>query len=219
MKRSEKYRSRQIMPLKRVTSGFYLPTVIVSGWTLVNLSRILAASLLLAGAGVLTACASSSLEVQRGPALDRDSQWVLLPATNNSETPQAAEKLEAILATLLRIRGVNHLRLYAPPDESGVALPVLDDRVRLQHALAWAQGRDFEYGVTGSVEEWHYKSGVEREPAVGLSLRVLNITTGQVLWSASGARSGWGRATVSGTAQQLVAKMLDTVNLNRSGRR
>jgi hypothetical protein len=124
-----------------------------------------------------------------------------------------------MLATLLRIRGVNNVHLYAPPVDSAAALPVLDDTVRLEEAVDWARGRKFEYGITGSVEEWHYKSGVEREPAVGLSLRVQTIGTGQVLWSASGARSGWGRATVTGTAQDLVADMLDTLTLNSPERR
>jgi hypothetical protein len=219
MNHTKKNRIRQILGSmgKRLSAGFDLFNLAVAARSLVHLRPVLRGSLLLTAAGIMAAC--SSLAVQPGPPLDPGARWVLLPVANNSETPQAAEKLEAMLATLVRIRGVNNLRVYAPPDDSAAALPVLDDTVRLDQALDWARGRDFEYGITGSVEEWHYKSGVEREPAVGLSLRVLNIVTGQVLWSASGARSGWGRATVSGTAQDLVADMLDTLKLRRPERR
>jgi hypothetical protein len=219
MERSKKNRIRQVLVSmgKRLSAGFDLFNLAVAARSLAYLRRMLRVSLLFAAAGVLAAC--SSLAVQPGPALDPGAQWVLLPVANHSETPQAAEKLESMLATLLRIRGVTNLRLYAPPAASAAALPVLDDTVRLKEALNWARDGDFEYGITGSVEEWHYKSGVEREPAVGLSLRVQTIGTEQVLWSASGARSGWGRATVTGTAQDLVADMLDTIELRSPERR
>jgi hypothetical protein len=164
-------------------------------------------------AAVFAGC--SSVAVQDGPRLDRDAAWALMPIANNSESPQAGEKLEAMLSTLLRIEGVDNLVRYAPEAESSAVLPVLDDAVRLEQAMTWARDQGLQYGVTGSVEEWHYKSGVEREPAVGISLQVLNIATGTVLWSATGARSGWGRATVSGTAQDLVADMLDTLRFHR----
>jgi polysaccharide biosynthesis protein PelC len=186
---------------------------------LLNRGRILAASLLLSAAGMIAACAPTSLAVQSGPSLDSDAQWVLLPIANNSESPQAAEKLEAILPTLLRIHGVSKLGVYSPQADSAAAMPVLDDTVRFEKALAWARGRDFRYGITGSIEEWHYKSGVAREPAVGISLRVLNISTGEVLWSASGARTGGGRETVSSTAMDLAEKMLDTARIRSSGTR
>lgn len=198
--------TRETMALDLARSG-------VSEWW-AYLGRILAASFLLSAAGMIAACAPSSLAVQSGTSLDPVAKWALLPVANNSETPQAAEKLEAILATLLRIRGISDLSVYSPSDDSPTAIPLLDYTARFERALAWARGRNFRYGITGSIEEWHYKSGVEREPAVGISLRVLNINTGEVLWSATGARSGWGRDTVSGTAQELLNKMLDTTELS-----
>src|SRR5436190_22892434 len=54
-------------------------------------------------------------EVQTGPALDRRSQWVLLPLRNQTETPQAGERAEAILSTLLRSHGLADLADYGAP--------------------------------------------------------------------------------------------------------
>ena len=221
MKHAEKKQPRRTQGVikKRAAAGIALARFGVAECNLARLGRMLAASFLLGAAGILVACASSSLAVQSGPSLDSGAQWVLLPVANNSDSPQAAEKLEAILATLLRIRGIKDLSVYSPPAESAAVMPVLDDAVRLEQALDWARSRDFKYGITGSIEEWLYKSGVEREPAIGLSLRVVNITTGEVLWSASGARSGWGREPLSGTAQKLASKMLDTAVLHSSSQR
>ena len=221
MRRTEEYQPRENLEStgKHLITDLYRAGFGVPDRNWLHCGRILAALLLLSAVGLIAACSSSSLIVQSGPSLETDAQWVLLPVANNSDTPQASEKLEAILPALLQTHGVTRLDVYSPPAESATAIPILDDTVRFEQALAWARSRDFRYGITGSVEEWHYKSGVAREPAVGLSLRVLNINTGEVLWSASGARSGSGRETVSGTALDLAEKMLDTASFHNSGTR
>jgi hypothetical protein len=149
----------------------------------------------------------STATVQSGQPLEAANRWVLLPVQNYAQTPQAGERVEAILATLVRGRGVNNLAVYPAVAETD-GVPVLDERERYAKSLAWARQQGFDYAITGSVEEWRYKSGVEGEPAVGTSVQVVEVATGQVLWSACGARSGWGRETVSGTAQKLLKELL-----------
>lgn len=163
--------------------------------------------------GVLWGC--TTVAVQQGPPLDPADQWVLLPIANYSESPQAGKRMEAILATLLRVQGVKRLAL-APPPETPDSIPILDEQESYERSLEWARDQKIRYGITGSIEEWRYKSGVEREPAVGLSLRLLDIVTGEVLWSASGARSGWGREPISGTAQKLLSEILEEVKFGRA---
>src|SRR5689334_11065539 len=75
-------------------------------------------------------------EVQRGAALDRRTPWVLLPLRNETETAQAGEKAEAILGTLLRVRGLERLAPYQPPPEPAGEIPELDERRRAERALA-----------------------------------------------------------------------------------
>lgn len=179
-----------------------------------QLHRLMAGSLFLSVFGLLFGC--TTVAVQPGPPLDSGVQWVLMPIANYSESPQAGKRMEAILATLLRVRGVRHLALSPPPETTG-SIPVLDEQERYEHSLRWARGQDLRYGITGSIQEWRYKSGVEREPAVGLSLRVLDIATGEVLWSASGARSGWGREPISGTAQKLLSEILAAIEFGAAG--
>lgn len=164
---------------------------------------------LLAVMGLLGGCAVQ--EVQRGAALDTHARWALLPIMNHAETPQAGERAQAILATLLRVRGVVDAQEYAAHQKTegeAEGLPELDERRRFDEALNWAKGQGMTYGVTGSVEEWRYKSGTDGEPAAGVSLQVVDIASGRVLWSATGARTGWGRESVSGTAQKLLKDLL-----------
>jgi hypothetical protein len=150
-------------------------------------------------------------QVNPGPKLDVHARWVLLPVQNHGETPQAGERMEAILGTLLRARCGVDLRTYPTPKEDN-GLPELDDRRRYDAALAWARQEGFAYGVTGSVEEWRYRNGLDGEPAVGVTVQIVDLGTDRVVWSASGSRSGWGRDTVSGTAQKLLASLLESLN-------
>jgi hypothetical protein len=66
--------------------------------------------------------------------------------------------------------------------------------------------------VTGSVEEWRYKGGLEGDPAVGLTLVVFELATNRVVWSASGSRTGTGADSVSGTALTLLGSLIDELN-------
>jgi len=158
---------------------------------------------------LLTAC--SNQQVQEDVTLPKNVRWALLPMVNLSETPRAGERAQRLVETALRTRGLSPL--LAPAPQRQEKLPLFDDRVRLDQALAWARRKRIRYGVSGSVEEWRYKSGLDGEPAVGLSLRVIEIPSGRVVWAASGARTGWGYANLSGTAAKVIDDLLNALHL------
>ncbi|PPD50259.1 MAG: hypothetical protein CTY13_02000 [Methylobacter sp.] len=139
--------------------------------------------------------------------------WVLLPFQNYSGTPRANDKVEEILATILRNKGINNLQVYQNQNAKNDIWLLMDDKRQQQDALAWARQNNYNYGITGNIEEWHYKTGVGGEPAVGLSLRIIEIPTGKVVWSVTGAKSGWGAETVSGTAQKLLRSLLSDLEI------
>ena len=58
------------------------------------------------------------------------------------------------------------------------------------------------------MEEWRYKTGVDGEPVVGLTLELIDVQSGQVVWSATGARSGWSRSSLSSVATSLIGSVL-----------
>jgi hypothetical protein len=163
----------------------------------------------LAGAiAILGGCGGGTYRVHGNLPLRTEARWALLPVMNLTETPMAGEKVEAILAPLLRAHEVSHLDVYPSPSQDDDALPDLSDRHRLEAATAWAKAQGFDYGVTGAVNEWRYKAGLDGEPAVGLAIEVVELRSGRVVWSASGATTGWGRESLSGTGQQVVDRLL-----------
>ncbi len=150
--------------------------------------------------------------IQKDQVVSKQARWVLLPIVNLAEVPQAGERIESVIETFLYSKGIRSLAYY-PRQSADEALLMLDERSRYSRAMQWAKTQDFDYAITGSIEEWGYKSGLDGEPAVGLSLRILDMKTGKVIWSASGAKTGWGYDSVSGVAISLVNKLLNGIDI------
>lgn len=153
---------------------------------------------------VLDGC--TTLDVQPAPELDMKGSWAVLPLSNHTETPQAGLRAESILESLIRSAGVGNLRRYPANLASDTLFEPAERRV-VDQALAWARSEKLRYGLTGSVQEWRYKVGVDGEPAVGISLQLLDLQSGAVIWSASGSKTGWSREALSGVAQKLLAEL------------
>ncbi len=158
---------------------------------------------------LLTACSTKS--VQQSQPLDVKGLWVVMPMANNSNTPMAAFKAENMLAAQLRAKG---LKVTHYPHQNVEELAdILDSNARFNKAADWLMEQDAAYVVQGAVEEWRYKSGLDGEPVVGLTLLLTQTSDNQVIWSGAGARSGWGRESVSGVAIKVVGELLDSLTL------
>ena len=166
---------------------------------------ILLATVLLAGCAVTRHSGGSA-------PLARDAKWVLLPVLNHTESPQAGLRAEVIAEALLRARGITGLVRY-PPALSPDSLLDPAERKAQQEAQKWAREQGARYGVLGAVDEWRYKVGVDGEPAVGIALQVVDLQSGEVLWSAVGAKSGWSREALAAVAQKLIDSLLDTARI------
>jgi 23S rRNA pseudoU1915 N3-methylase RlmH len=65
-----------------------------------------------------------------------------------------------------------------------------------------------KYAVAASVDEWRYKVGLDGEPAAGVTVNIIDLSTGQVVWSGTAAKTGWSREAVSAVAQKVVDDLL-----------
>ncbi|WP_296510587.1 penicillin-binding protein activator LpoB [Rhodoferax sp.] len=169
--------------------------------------------LLLSTAALALAGCASTIESNTGRgSLDANASWAVLPLTNNTDTPQAALSAESLLEHLLRKRGVSGLKMY-PATLSRDSLFEPSERKLSEEATVWARGSGVRYAVSGSVEEWRYKVGLDGEPAVGITLKITDLVTEQVVWSSAAASSGWSRQALSGVAQAVMRDALTSLPL------
>jgi TolB-like protein len=151
--------------------------------------------------------ACTTVDIQRAPTtLDPQARWVLLPIVNFTQTPQAGLRAEAIVESLVRSRGVWDLQRY-PSKLNSESLFEPAERNAVEKAMQWAQKLEVDYAITGTVDEWRYKVGVDGEPAVGFSLQLIEVRTGRVVWSAVGSKTGWSREALSAVAQKLLRQL------------
>jgi hypothetical protein len=160
----------------------------------------------LAALALLAGCAQ--IDVSKTPALDANVRWAVLPFANNTETPLAGSRAEAVADALLRARGVADVRRY-PAALQQEALFEAGERKAQEAGLEWAKKEGARYALVGHVDEWRYKVGVDGEPAVGIALSVIDVGTGQTVWSGVGGRSGWSREALSAVAQKLMRDLLE----------
>jgi hypothetical protein len=159
----------------------------------------------------LAVAGCTTVEIGAAGKIEPQATWALLPFENHTETPQAGLRAEAIAGTLLRARGVN-LRDY-PPGLSTETLLEPSDRKLMEQALAWAKAQGLRYALVGEVNEWRYKVGIDGEPAVGVTLQVLDLGDGKIVYSAGGGKSGWSREALSAVAQKLIKQLVNGIPL------
>lgn len=166
--------------------------------------------LLLAISALFIGCSTTHISTKHitEHKINKMSKWVILPIANYSETPFAGEKVENILESILRISGVKFISKYPKLEKPG-EIPLLDNQLRFQRGMEWAKNNMYKYCIHGSIEEWRYRSGVERKPAVGITLHIQDLETGNIYWTGTAAATGSGRESVSGVAKQLLTKMLE----------
>ncbi|MBA1179963.1 penicillin-binding protein activator LpoB [Pseudomonas psychrotolerans] len=160
-----------------------------------NITRLLVASV---ATVLLAGC--SSFTRPSGEALPKDARWGLVPLANYAQAPMAGDRAAQILVSVLGERGIRP-QVY---DDSQGGNPTDDEKARQRAALDWARQQNLQYVLTGSVDEWQYKNGLDGEPAVGVTLQVIEPASGRVVWSNSGARSGWSRESLAATAQKVL---------------
>lgn len=170
--------------------------------------RLFAMLLLL---GALAGCAVTD-HSPGSATLARNAKWALLPIVNHTDVPQAGLRAESIAEGVLRSRGVSDLLHYPSTLNPDTLLEPGERKVQAD-AGKWAHGAGARYALTGAVDEWRYKVGIDGEPAVGLALQIIDLDSGAVVWSGVGARSGWSREALAAVAQKLVRELLDSARL------
>lgn len=168
--------------------------------------RIVVPATVLVFAALLAAC--SVLDHSAGsPRLDKGAKWALLPIVNHTETAQAGLRAEAVTEALLRARGVTDLTVYPAALNKDTLFEPAERKLQ-DEALKWARGSGARYAVYGAVDEWRYKVGIDGEPAVGITLHVMDLSSGAVAWSGAGAKTGWSREALSAVAQKVIRDLL-----------
>lgn len=158
---------------------------------------------------VLTSCTTISRSQQVN--LPRNSAVAILPFANNTETVQADTRAASIVSDLLHIQHV-HVMVYPESGDCKQLLECKNTSEKERQAIIWARKHNARFTITGSINEWRYKVGLDGEPSVSITLRIVDLQTKQVVWSAVGSKVGGSRSGLGDIAQNLIMEMLTNVH-------
>ena len=179
----------------------------------IRLSRI--SAIIFCALPLLAGC--KSITTTPTVVADSGQRWALLPIENLSVTPLAGARASNMVETQLRRRGVALLANYADSATSAQQdlATLLNSRAEMERAKQWARSNGYRYAVTGSVNEWHYKTGTDKEPAVGLNLKVIDLPTGLVIWQGTGSRTGWGYSNLARIGEKVANDLVSEMSIER----
>lgn len=144
--------------------------------------------------------------------LSRNATFALIPFVNHSNTPMAGENVKTIVSSELKARGLRAV-VFENTAEPQDLKSLLDENFESRQAEEWLKNVSCNYVVTGSVDEWNYKAGLDGEPAVSVTVEIRD-ENGAVLFQKTGSRSGFGRESLNLAGQKVVEELFDGVKLN-----
>lgn len=151
----------------------------------------------------LSGCGQAQiLSSTTAPKIDRSKRVAVYALDNYTDTPRAGMRAANIAEGVLLAKG------YRVDHRVNDAARVMTQ----DQKIADARGHQDHYLFVGGVSEWRYKTGIDGEPAVSLQLKLLDVHTKSVVWSATGSDSSWGNTSVGVVAQKLISEMLPQIS-------
>jgi polysaccharide biosynthesis protein PelC len=156
----------------------------------------------------LTSCGSTGQRWTK-PGAAAIIRLAVLPFDNQTPAPRAGGATADLIVAELIATG------RVPVMDPGEVTEVLrreslepTDTSRLPSPLRLGRVLQVSHVLQGSVTEYRYKPGVSETPVAGLTARVIEVSTGEVVWTSSHARAGstWFREDALAHVTQSIAR-------------
>ena len=154
---------------------------------------------------LLSGCASTALKASHAPRLAHDAAIAVAPFANYTTTPGAGSRAASMTASLLLTHGLASVSAMAVDHHNRLPLGLEPDPATL---LRKARALGDRYVVEGAVQEWRYTIGLDGQPAVAVTMDLVNVKSGRIVWTATASRSGGPRESVGVLAEDTLNAMI-----------
>lgn len=131
---------------------------------------------------------------------NREATYAVIPFENYTETPLAGYRIASIAEGVLKSKGIKVIRIwkYSYKEPSEEELKSLFEKAK----------EKADYIISGTVNEFRYKTGIDGEPAVSITLYVYEAKTGVQVFTGTASASGWAHESLGTLAQKLLNKLI-----------
>ena len=152
-------------------------------------------------------CGQKSLNYDIKPDLKLESNksCAVLAFTNHTPNIAASDALTSFFITELSKKNICKIVDCLEKDKKG----------DIKQTLEACKRQGIDYLFVGTITEYSYQYGLREDPAVGLSVKMINTSDSNVLWMADEGRVGRSlflRDSLDATAIDSVKSVLSTLN-------
>jgi TolB-like protein len=147
----------------------------------------------------------SSIVNKNSIYLPKDKIYAISSFWNYTETPMAGLRASSIIEGVISKKNLKTISLIGGSEEMESAKS-RESFIQEQKAKALSMGAS--YLIIGSVQEWRYKTGIDGEPVVSYTLKIIDLKSGQTLFNGVGAKSGWGHKSIGVVAQEIAQELI-----------
>ena len=149
--------------------------------------------------------ACSSIVNKENIQLPHNKVYAIGSFWNYTQTPMAGLKTASIVESVLSKENLTLVSLVEGNEEKSLRQSKI---AFLKEQTEKAKQLKADYLITGEVQEWRYKSGIDAEPVVSYSIKIIELKSGNVLFNSVGAKSGWGNKSIGVVAQEIASELV-----------
>lgn len=150
---------------------------------------------------VLIASCSTVTNIDKSKADLKNKVITVLPFENYTETPVAGLRVKSITEGVLASKGykivfqqLNQDKDYSPSE--------------IKNMIEKLKESNIDYAITGSVNEFRYKTGIDGEPAVSITLKIYDIKEGREIYTSVGSKTGWSHESITTVTQKILNSII-----------
>lgn len=170
--------------------------------------RKLFAVLVFAGLSFLTACSTVVYQGGHNPGANRQDLALFLPPFfNATDDDHAGRALTELTATALLERGLPVIQTEPALVKSRAENAAGSEGLFIETARSLGA----THLLIGTVHEYRYKTDLDGDPVVGLTLRLVDAQDGRTIWQGSCAKVGVFFSSLSTASQRAVRSLVKTI--------
>lgn len=152
---------------------------------------------------LFTAC--SSMVHKKPTSLSSSETYAIASFWNYTETPMAGLRAASIVESVL---SEQNIAIHSLVDGSDDVSLKKSKRDLFNMQKEKAKALKANYLITGSVQEWQYKTGIDGEPVVSYTIKVIDLKNNTILFNGVGAKSAWGHKSIGVVAQEIAQELI-----------
>jgi len=148
-------------------------------------------------------CGNDIYNIQKSTTISKKETMSIIPFANFTQTPLAGYKVAGITEGVFKSKGFNIQKsLWNFPEED----------YTLKEIKNIINNTQSDYIVTGYVNEYRYKAGIDGEPVISITIKIYNNKKHKYIYTATISKIGNTYDSLGLITQTSINKILDETN-------